>query len=191
MQANGAPEPFVTSRLDALPLDVAHADEMAAVLFDPALHAWTGGAPEDAGALRARYERQVAGPSDPAELWWNWVLRVRADGGLAGYVQATVRGARAEVAWVVGTRWQGRGYAKEGAAGLVRHLLDRGPVRTVVAHIHPENAASAAVAAAAGLLPTDEREDGEVRWRRDTLQEAVPGRGAGPGWGQGPRHRRS
>ncbi|MFC8226803.1 GNAT family N-acetyltransferase [Streptomyces sp. NPDC057287] len=166
MQADGAPEPFSTSRLDALPLAVPHAEEMAAVLFDPALHAYTGGAPEGADALRARYERQSAGSPDPAELWWNWVLRVRADGCLAGYVQATVRGARAEVAWVIGTPWQGRGYAKEAATGLVRHLLDRGAVRTVVAHIHPDHAASAAVATAAGLLPTDERADGEVRWRR-------------------------
>ena len=103
-----------------------------------------------------------------------------ADGCLAGYVQATVRGARAEVAWVVGARWQGRGYAKEAAAGLVRHLLDQGSVRTVVAHIHPGHAASAAVASAAGLLPTGEWEDGEVRWRRGR----VPGGRAGPGGGR-------
>ncbi|MEV6310859.1 GNAT family N-acetyltransferase [Streptomyces sp. NPDC051840] len=167
MQVNGAPEPFATARLDALPLDVDHAREMAAVLFDPALHEWTGGAPEDEDTLRARYERQSAGSPDPAELWWNWVLRVRADGCLAGYVQATVRGTRAEVAWVVGTRWQGMGYAKEAAAGLVGHLLASGSPRTVIAHIHPGHTASAAVASAAGLRPTERRVDGEVRWRRD------------------------
>ena len=178
MQVNGAPESFSTSRLDALPLDVAHAQEMAAVLFDPALHAYTGGAPEDAAAVRARYERQSAGSPDPAELWWNWVLRVRGEGRLAGYVQATVRGERAEVAWVVGTPWQGRGYAKEAAAGLVRHLLERSPVTTVVAHIHPEHTASAAVASAAGLLPTGEWEDGEVRWRREIPGESAPERAA-------------
>lgn len=167
MQAGRAPEPFSTSRLDALPLDVAYAEEMAAVLLDPALHTWTGGAPEDAETLRARYERQSAGSPDPAELWWNWVLRVRGDGDLAGYVQATVRGERAEVAWVIGTRRQGGGYAKEAAAGLVRHLLDQTSVRTVLAHVHPEHAASAAVATAAGLRPTAERQDGEVRWVLD------------------------
>ncbi|MFE9725506.1 GNAT family N-acetyltransferase [Streptomyces sp. NPDC005794] len=183
MQVDGAPEPFSTSRLDALPLEVAHAEEMAVVLFDPALHAYTGGAPEDADTLRARYERRRAGSPDPAELWWNWVLRVRGDGSLAGYVQATVRGERAVVAWVVGTRWQGRGYAKEGARGLVRHLLDRGSVRTVVAHVHPDHAASAAVAAAAGLRPTGEQVDGEVRWRLDAVREGAPGREAGSGQG--------
>ncbi|MFI8001756.1 GNAT family N-acetyltransferase [Streptomyces sp. NPDC086010] len=172
MHADGAPEPFSTPRLDALPLDVAHAREMAAVLSDPALHTYTGGAPEDAAALRARYARQSAGSPDPAELWWNWVLRVRADGRLAGYAQATLRAGRAEVAWVIGTPWQGRGYAKEAAVGMVRHLLTRQAVRSVVAHIHPDHAASAAVAAAAGLTATDEREDGEVRWRRDAPRAA-------------------
>ncbi|QNE75754.1 GNAT family N-acetyltransferase [Streptomyces finlayi] len=164
MVING-PQPFSTARLDALPLEAGYAREMAAVLLDPALHAYTGGTPEDEDALRARYERQSAGSPDPAELWWNWVLRVRGEGHLVGYVQATVRGPRAEVAWVVGTGWQGRGYAKEAAKGLVTHLVGGGHVRTVVAHIHPGHAASGAVASAAGLSPTEEREDGEVRWR--------------------------
>ncbi|WP_371633308.1 GNAT family N-acetyltransferase [Streptomyces sp. NBC_01259] len=167
MTTNNGPTPFSTPRLDALPLRVDHADEMAAVLADPALHTFTGGAPQDAEALRSRYARQTAGSPDPAERWWNWVLRVRGDGRLAGYVQATVdvTGARAEIAWVIGTGCQGRGYAKEAAAGLVAHLLDGGAVRTVVAHIHPDHAASEAVAASAGLVRTGEWEDGEVRWR--------------------------
>ncbi|MCM2412527.1 GNAT family N-acetyltransferase [Streptomyces sp. RKAG290] len=168
MTTNRGPVPFSTARLHALPLRVAYADEMAAVLADPALHAFTGGAPEDAEALRARYARQTAGSPDPAERWWNWVLRVRGDGCLAGYVQATVRlaEAQAEIAWVIGAAWQGRGYAKEAAVGLVAHLLGGGAVRSVVAHVHPDHAASASVAAAAGLVRTGERVDGEERWFR-------------------------
>ncbi|MER7728081.1 GNAT family N-acetyltransferase [Streptomyces sp. NPDC096323] len=165
MTTDTGPAPFATARLDAEPLRVAYADEMATVLADPALHAFTGGAPEDADTLRARYERQTAGSPDADERWWNWVLRVRGDGRLAGYVQATVRGARAEIAWVIGTEWQGHGYAKEAARGLVAHLMGGGAVRTVIAHIHPDHAASAAVAAAAGLVRSGEWEDGEERWR--------------------------
>ncbi|MGQ4487098.1 GNAT family N-acetyltransferase [Streptomyces sp. SAS_281] len=155
------PEPFATPRLTALPLRVEYADEMAAVLADPALHTFTGGAPESPDALRERYARQTAGSPDPGELWWNWVLR--AGDGLVGYVQATVRGDRAEIAWVVGVPWQGKGYAREAAGGLVAHLRDAG-VTTAVAHIHPEHTASAAVAAGAGLTRTGEWEDGEERW---------------------------
>ncbi|WP_097866365.1 GNAT family N-acetyltransferase [Streptomyces sp. rh34] len=158
------PPPFTTARLDALSLDPAYAEEMAAVLADPALYVFTGGGPPDPAALRSRYERQCAGSPDPGELWWNWALRVREEGSLAGYVQATVRGPRAEIAWALGTPWQGRGYASEAAMGLAAHLAQAADVRTLVAHIHPDHAASEAVAAAAGLRPTGEWEDGERRW---------------------------
>ncbi|MFF0560669.1 GNAT family N-acetyltransferase [Streptomyces sp. NPDC004266] len=154
-----------TRRLDLVPLAVAHADEMAGVLADPALHAFIGGAPLTAPELRARYERLVAGPPDPAVVWCNWVVRLREEDRLAGTVQATVTdgGRTAEVAWVTGTEWQGRGIAREAAGALVGLLADRG-VRTVVAHVHPGHAASAAVARAAGLAPTGEERAGEVRW---------------------------
>ncbi|MCK2141665.1 GNAT family N-acetyltransferase, partial [Streptomyces sp. WAC00276] len=39
-------------------------------------------------------------------------------------------------------------------------------VPTVVAHVHPEHAASVAVASAAGLRPTPHWQDGERRWER-------------------------
>ncbi|WP_062648190.1 GNAT family N-acetyltransferase [Streptomyces maremycinicus] len=158
-------EPFATARLDLLPLRVDHAAEMAVVLGDPALHTFIGGAPDPPEALRARYERLVAGSPDPSVTWCNWVLRVRDADRLAGTVQATVTGGHhAEIAWVVGTSWQGRGLASEAAAGLVARLRAHG-VRTIVAHIHPGHHASAAVARSAGLAATAERQDGEVRWR--------------------------
>lgn len=152
-----------TNRLDLLPLRVEHADEMAAVLADPALHTFTGGAPLSPDALLARYERLVAGSPDPAQRWLNWVIFLRDEDCLAGTVQATITGQAAEIAWVVGTPWQGRGIASEAARGLVDWLATQ-PVRTVVAHVHPDHHASASVAASAGLAATDERQDGEVRW---------------------------
>ncbi|MEV0319716.1 GNAT family N-acetyltransferase [Streptomyces sp. NPDC050659] len=163
-----------TARLDLVPLKVGHADEMAAVLSDPALHTFIGGAPDAPDALRARYRRMTAGSPDPAVSWCNWVLRLRDEDRLAGTVQATVgpandgAGLVAEVAWVVGVEWQGRGIAVEAARGLVDWLAGQRDVRQVVAHVHPDHKASAAVATAAGLTPTDEWQDGEVKWRRTT-----------------------
>ncbi|MFD6417640.1 GNAT family N-acetyltransferase [Streptomyces sp. NPDC060194] len=159
--------PLRTDRLDLLPLRAEHAREMAAVLADPALHAFIGGAPDTPQALRARYERWEAGSPDPAASWLNWVVRLRDEDRLTGTVQATVTdgGAAAEIAWVVGTPWQGRGIATEAARALVA-WLDGQCVRTVVAHVHPDHQASAAVASAAGLTPTDHVVDGEIRWRR-------------------------
>jgi RimJ/RimL family protein N-acetyltransferase len=96
------------------------------------------------------------------------VVSLRAEGRLTGYVQATVTpdalGSAAEIAWVIGTSWQGRGIASEAARGLVGWL--EGKVDLVVAHVHPDHAASAAVAAACGLAPTEDVVEGEIRWSR-------------------------
>ncbi|MFI6286742.1 GNAT family N-acetyltransferase [Streptomyces sp. NPDC051018] len=158
-----------TDRLELLPLRVGHAPEMARVLSDPALHAFIGGTPYTRQALHTRYERLVAGSPDPAVSWLNWVIRLRAENCLTGTVQATISpsgsGTAAEIAWVVGTPWQGRGIATEAARGLVA-WLDRTQVRAVVAHIHPDHHTSAAVASAAGLKPTGRHHDGEAEWRR-------------------------
>jgi RimJ/RimL family protein N-acetyltransferase len=159
-------QPFSTSRLDVLPLRVEHAEEMAEVLGDPVLHEFIGGAPHSPEALRARYARLAAGSPDPAVSWCNWVLRVRQGQALVGTVQATVVEGGAEIAWVVGSGWQGRGFASEAAVGLVEWLEQQG-VREVVAHIHPDHHASAAVATAAGLTATTEHQDGETRWHRE------------------------
>ncbi|MFJ5732327.1 GNAT family N-acetyltransferase [Streptomyces paradoxus] len=166
-----AAQAISTGRLDLLPLRVEHAEEMAAVLSDPALHTFIGGAPDTPQGLRSRYRRITAGSPDPAVSWLNWVIRLREESCLTGTVQATVRrcghGTVAEVAWVVGVPWQGRGIAVEAARGLVDWLGGQ-PVHAVVAHIHPEHRASAAVATAAGLTPTGAWHDGEVRWQRST-----------------------
>ncbi|MEU9143353.1 GNAT family N-acetyltransferase [Streptomyces sp. NPDC048349] len=172
---------LATRRLDLVPLHPAHAEEMALVLADPGLHAFTGGAPPTSRALRARYERLAAGSPDPAVVWANWVLRLRGPGKLVGTVQATLAPAldRAELAWTVGTPWQGQGFAKEAARALADWLTQL-PVGVLFAHVHPDHAASAAVAAACGLRPTAYRQDGEVRWES--------GGGAGSGHGHRPGH---
>ncbi|HEY9525082.1 MAG TPA: GNAT family N-acetyltransferase [Thermopolyspora sp.] len=160
-----------TTRLDLMPLRAEHAEQMATVLSDPDLYRFIGGAPGTPSALRARYERLVAGSPDPAVSWCNWVIDLhddpRADLCLVGTVQATITAGHAvrtaEIAWVVGTPWQRRGIATEAAQGLIAWLA-RLPVHTVIAHIHPDHRASAAVATAAGLTPTGHLHEGEVRW---------------------------
>lgn len=162
-------EVITTRRLDLLPLLVEHAGRMAEVLADPALYTFIGGAPDTPQALRSRYRRLTAGSPDPAVAWLNWVIRLRDEDRLVGTVQATIspsgHGPVAEIAWVVGTAWQRRGIATEAAQGLV-DWLGRRPVRTIIAHIHPGHRASASVATAAGLTPTGEWHDGEIRWHR-------------------------
>jgi RimJ/RimL family protein N-acetyltransferase len=155
--------PFDTARLAVLPLRIEYAGEMAKVLSDPALYTFTGGEPPTVAALEARYRRQLAGPDQPGEEWLNWVVRHKDD--LIGYVQATVSAGTAEIAWVIGTPWQGRGYAKEVAVGLVNWLNDQG-IDEIIAHVHPDHTASAAVTAAAGLTRTEQMHDGEYLWSK-------------------------
>jgi RimJ/RimL family protein N-acetyltransferase len=175
-----ATEIIRSSRLTLVPLRAGHADEMADVLADPDLYAFTGGSPPSVRDLRTRYERWVAGSPDPAVSWCNWVIQLQSPRCLAGTVQATIGAVgvgvdqpSAEIAWVVRTRWQGRGLATEAARALVGWLQAQS-VSTVVAHIHPRHLASAAVAAAAGLTPTDDWHDGERMWTLTITAE--PGR---------------
>jgi len=167
---------WATERLDLEPLIVAHAAELAPLLDDASLHAFTAGAPLPADALAARYARLATRRSpDGDQMWGNWVLRVRATGAAAGTVQATLpaggpAAGPAEVAWVVVRAAQGRGYATEAARSLVARLREEG--WTVMAHIHPGHLASQRVARAAGLSPTSDVHDGEIRW----VSPPAPGR---------------
>ncbi|WP_406287113.1 GNAT family N-acetyltransferase [Embleya sp. NBC_00896] len=157
-------EPVRTDRLDLIPVEADHAEEMAGVLGDPGLHAFIGGEPEDVDALRARYTRWAKGSPDPAVVWLNRVIRLREGQCLVGTVQATVGpGPVAEVAWVVGGTWQGRGIAKEAAIAWVTWLRTQG-IEEIRAHIHPDNTASTGVAHAAGLTPTHTWHESEQRW---------------------------
>ena len=139
--------------------------------------------------LRDRYSRQSAGLSpDGREVWHSWIVRERESGAAIGFVQATVGATAgsslasvdtadtpydgrtsAELAWVIGVPWQGRGFATE-AATAVRDAV-RGPgsvtgddVALVHAHIAPGHLGSETVARRLGLHPSDVVHDGEIRW---------------------------
>ena len=159
---------MTTERLRLTPLTAADADEMVSVLAAPELYTFIGGEPPALDELRARYERQAAGgPADGSQVWHNWIARRVEDGVAVGTVQATVidAGRAADVAWVVGTAHQGRGYAVEAAAGMLAWLRERG-VTEIRAHVHPGHAASARVAERIGLVATGELDDeGEQVWR--------------------------
>lgn len=156
-------ESIRTARLTLTPLDVVDAPDMVCVLSDPALYTFTGGAPPTLGQLEDLYRVQSAGAPWGDEVWHNWILRL--DGTAIGYVQATVKGDSADLAWVVGIPWQGSGYASEASKAAKGWLVDRGAAR-FTAHIHPDHSASQAIAARLGLQPSGELDDeGEMIWQ--------------------------
>lgn len=158
---------FVTERLVLVPLQPEDAGEMCAVLADATLYEFIGGQPPLREDLEGRYRAWAKGSPRPGEDWHNWVVRLAEDGTAIGHVQATVMdgGRRADIGWLIGVPWQGRGYATEAARALVTWLEAAGST-TITAHVHPDHAASAIVAASAGLGRTDELEDGEIVWHR-------------------------
>ena len=149
------------------PLATGHAAEMVGVLSDAVLYRFTGGSPPTLAELEGRYARHATGSGDPDEEWHTWVVRLGDDGPAVGYVQATVRprDGLAELAWLVGTAWQGHGHARDAATLVLEEVAARGLAR-VVAHIHPDHTASQRVAAAVGLEPTNRVVDGELEWER-------------------------
>jgi hypothetical protein len=97
------------------------------------------------------------------------------------------------LAWVIGSAWQGHGFAKEAVRGLVRCVRERFPSHTLVATIHPHHGASASVARSAGLVATEEIDDGEVVWRAPSgrgMRQRAPKRGMTGNGVSRPRTRR-
>ena len=115
----------------------------------------------------ARWIELVGKQPPPGERWLNWVVCRRSDGEVVGTVQATVVGDEASIAWVVGTLFQGSGYAKEAAAGMTA-LADVGGRRTPVARRGPSatRGLPGSRAIHRALAPTQEIDDGEFVWRR-------------------------
>jgi RimJ/RimL family protein N-acetyltransferase len=154
-------------RLRLTPLGPQDADELFSLLDDTRLHSFTGGSPLSLEDLRARYAALTSRHSpDGRELWLNWIVRRLEDGAAVGQMEATIAGRTAWVAWVVGSRWQSRGYASEAAITIVEWLFEQPEVEVVTAHIYPGHAASERVAINAGLTVTEDVVDGERVWRR-------------------------
>jgi RimJ/RimL family protein N-acetyltransferase len=142
------------------PLRADDAEELVGLLDEPNLRAWLRA--DDAEELRARFEAWETRRSlDGDERWLNWVVRAPDDGRAVGWVQATVHGDQALLAWAILAAERGRGFA----SGAVRALPAELPgVIRFEARIEEANVASQRVAAAAGFSRTDRTVGGEAVW---------------------------
>jgi RimJ/RimL family protein N-acetyltransferase len=154
-----------TLRLTLDPMMASHAKAMFPILSDRELYKFTGDEPpESESALETRYRYLESRKSpDEAQLWLNWLVRLEDDGTTLGYVQATVSEMHADVAWVIGSKWQSNGYASEAALAIVQWLSANG-VKTIRACINSDHLASQRVAQNAGLSKSDLVEDDEDVW---------------------------
>jgi RimJ/RimL family protein N-acetyltransferase len=155
-----------TARLDLLPITRGHGEAMFKLLADPSLYEFiTGSPPTDVETLSRQYEYwEKRSSPDGSELWLNWVMNFREEDELIGHLQAGVAADHADLAWVIGLRWQRQGYATEAATALVEWLIEELGVREIRASIHPAHAASIKVAERLGKR-TDEYSGPELIWK--------------------------
>ena len=143
------------------------ADDLAGLLEEPRMREWLRA--HDVGELRDRFAGWESRRSpDGRETWLNWVVREGQDGRALGWVQATVSGDSANVAYAILPAERGAGTAADAVRALVRWLHDELGVTTVTAEIEDANEASARVAVAAGFERTIRRAGDEAVWEHRT-----------------------
>ena len=122
------------------PQTAAHADEMFAVLGDPAIYEFENEPPPSLEWLRTRYAKLESRRSaDGREQWLNWVIRIRTT-ELIGYVQATVRpDGCAALAYELASAHWGRGLARQAVEAMIGELAEHHGARRLSAVLRPEN----------------------------------------------------
>ena len=136
------------------PQVVAHAEEMFAVLSDPALYEFENEAPESLDWLQERFAQLESRCSpDGSEAWLNWVIRLPTS-ELVGFVQATVHpDGRAAIAYVLASAHWGRGIASRAVQAMIADLVEHHHVRTLSAVLKRENHRSLRLLERLGFSP--------------------------------------
>jgi ribosomal-protein-alanine N-acetyltransferase len=153
-----------TERLLLEPLLPEHATLLFEGLADERLYRFIpSDPPESLEALETRYRKLSSRRSpDGSEVWLNFAMRLREgttpeDGAVpratyVGTLEATVFPNRsAYLAYTVFVPFWRQGYAKEGCARMLSHLLEDYRVRVVVAEMDTRNAASISLAEVLGF----------------------------------------
>ena len=127
-------------RIALEPQAASHAEEMFTVLSDPAIYEYENEPPASLAWLQERFRKlETRRSADGNEHWLNWVIRLPAS-GLIGYVQATVYpDGRAAIAYVLASRFWGRGLAYEAVQAMIRALVEDYGVRRLSAVFKRQN----------------------------------------------------
>jgi RimJ/RimL family protein N-acetyltransferase len=158
-------ESIEAERTQLVPLRASDAEELAGLLQEEQMRSWLRAG--DVAELRDRFAAwETRRSPDGDELWLNWI--VRGDGRALGWVQATVSGRSASVAYALLPAERGAGLASDAVRALVRWLRERLSVTVVTAEIDDANAASVRVAVAAGFERTIRRAGDDFVWEHRT-----------------------
>jgi [ribosomal protein S5]-alanine N-acetyltransferase len=153
---------MATNRLKLEPLEPRHARNLYEGLRDARLYTWIDEKPpQSLEWLRSRYERLQARRSpDGSEAWLNWAIWSVGESRYIGYVQATLRGRSAFVAYVLFADAQGKGFAREAVTAMIRELVANYNVAEVRASVDRRNLRSCALLAELDFERVTNLEDG-------------------------------
>lgn len=123
------------------PLDLSHADELAAQLCSERVYAYIESRPPTLAQYRDRVRTILLGPpaTHPDLRFKNYVVRLEVDGSIIGTLESTLHDGIAEVAYLFGPGHWGKGYATSGLLWLGTELLGDQGVGSLWATTHPKN----------------------------------------------------
>lgn len=144
------------------PQAATHAEEMFAVLSDPAIYEFENEPPSSLEWLRARFAKLESRVSaDGREQWLNWVIRVPTS-ELIGYVQATVHpDGRAAIAYELSSAYWGRGFARQAVQAMISELVAHYQVRSLSAVLKRDNLRSLRLLERLGFSPASPEQHAE------------------------------
>ena len=170
MVPDRAPSPGATPRVRLRVPLAGDVDTLVALWTDPDVTRFMGG-PRDPDEIREGFSAYVDDPEGHASAdrdWW-WTIVEQDTGqvaGLCSLVEKEVAGqSEIEVGYYLLPAFWGRGYATEAATVVAAYARSHLHVRSLVAIIDPQNAASARVARKLGMAfeRNDLRPDGVIR----------------------------
>jgi RimJ/RimL family protein N-acetyltransferase len=152
-----------------------HAEEMYVVLGDPAIYAHENEPPPSVEWLRRRFRALETRLSpDGTERWLNWVVRLPSS-ELIGYVQATVYpNRRAAIAYVLNSRYWGKGLATAAVERMVAELVSGYDVETLSAVLKRTNRRSMRLLERLGFSIAPEASRRELAVEADELLMVRP-----------------
>ena len=145
-------------RLRFEPLQVEHAAPLEDALTDWRVseHFIEVG-PGSLDELRTQFAQMIKGP--PAhikgETWINFAVRLDRAPVFIGRVEATIQGAHAEIAYLIGSKFWGQGYGLEAASWIEKFCESEHAVTTFWVTVAPSNHRSIKLASRLGYHRCD------------------------------------
>lgn len=141
----------------------SHAEEMFAVLSDPAIYAYENEPPPSVEWLRVRFAKLESRQSpDGQQQWLNWVIRLPTK-ALIGFVQATVQpNGGALIAYVLMSAYWDRGLASQAVQAMICELVERYQIHKFSAVFKRENHRSMRLLERLGFSHASSEENAEL-----------------------------